>query len=244
MAKYMVSIRTSATSLFPPLSLPRTLLPSSHTSIFRPTPSTSFPRPSISGLSPSPTSAFQTSLRILILSIISPNPSPARVIPPQSGFANHLLTPSPTPPPLLSPILRTTRASHLQPPLFLNHKDPGRKPPTRLGAKPALCSTLPQFTFPCADLRCKQSSPALPATSWSNQIQRGRKEAEIHHPVKNRPSSLSPLPLTLSCYPGHVWIPQRSSPPGLRFPFKMVSHSSDSHLTLPPAHPLPLINET
>ena len=152
--------------------------------------------------------------------------------------------PSPTPPPLLSPILRTTRASHLQPPLFLNHKDPGRKPPTRLGAKPALCSTLPQFTFPCADLRCKQSSPALPATSWSNQIQRGRKEAEIHHPVKNRPSSLSPLPLTLSCYPGHVWIPQRSSPPGLRFPYKMVSHSSDSHLTLPPAHPLPLINET
>lgn len=77
MAKYMVRIRTSATSLFPPLSLQRTLLPSSHTSTFRPTPSTSFPRPSISGLSPSPTSAFQTSLRILILSIVSPNPSPA-----------------------------------------------------------------------------------------------------------------------------------------------------------------------
>lgn len=126
MAKYMVSIRTAATSLFPPsLSLPRTLLLSSHTSTFRPTPSTPFPRPRISGPSPSPTSAFQTSLRILILSIISPNPSPARVIPPQSGSANHLLTPSPTPPPLLSPILRTTRASHLQPPFFLNHKDPG-----------------------------------------------------------------------------------------------------------------------
>ena len=124
MAKYMVSIRTSATSLFPSLSLPRALLPSSHTSTFRPTPSTLFPLLRISDPSPSPTSAFQTSLRILILST-SPNPSPARVIPPKSGFANHLLTPSPTPPPLLSPILRTTRASHLQPPLFLNHKDPG-----------------------------------------------------------------------------------------------------------------------
>ena len=124
MAKYMVSIRTSATSLFPSLSLPRALLPSSLTSTFRPTPSTPFPLLRISDPSPSPTSAFQTSLRILILST-SPNPSPARVIPPKSGFANHLLTPSPTPPPLLSPILRTTRASHLQPPLFLNHKDPG-----------------------------------------------------------------------------------------------------------------------
>ena len=50
--------------------------------------------------------------------------------------------------------------------------------------------------------------------------------------------------LTHWLFPGHVWIPQRSSPPGLRFPYKMVSHSSDSHLTLLPAHPLPLINET
>lgn len=117
-AKYMVSIRTSATSPFQPPSLRRTRLPSSHTPTSRPTPSTSFPRSRLSGPSPSPTSAFQTSLRTLILSTVSSNPPrfcSGRPIPPPPSFANHLVTPSPTPPPLLSLTLWTIRASHLQP---------------------------------------------------------------------------------------------------------------------------------
>ena len=247
MAKYLVSIRTSATSLFPSLSLPRALLPSSHTSTFRPTPSTPFPLLRISDPSPSLTSAFQTSLRILILST-SPNPSPARVIPPKSGFANHLLTPSPTPPPLLSPILRTTRASQLQPPLFLNNKDPGWPQASYTARRKA--RPLFDFTSVYLPVRGSPLQTIFPRPPRNKLVQpnttrpKGSGNTSSCKKKKKRLSSLSPLPLTLSCYPGHVWIPQRSSSPGLRFPYKMVSHSADSHLTLPPARPLPLINET
>lgn len=77
-----------------------------------------FPAFQALGPSPSPTSAFQTSLRTLILSTVSSNPPrfcSGRPIPPPPSFANHLVTPSPTPPPLLSLTLWTIRASHLQP---------------------------------------------------------------------------------------------------------------------------------